>query len=52
MASPSTISSTKVSSYLNSTVGLLICEIFGRKNLDGGMVKAEASDLKSYYCSY
>ena len=52
MASPSTISSTKVSSYLNSTLGWLIREISGRKIFGGGMLKAEASDLKSYYFSY
>lgn len=34
--------------FLNSTIGWLIREISGRKNLGGGMLKAEAIDLKSY----
>lgn len=34
--------------FLNSSVGWLIREISGRKNLGGGMLKAEAIDLKSY----
>lgn len=34
--------------FLNSTVGWLIREISGRKNLGGGMLKAEATDLKSF----
>ncbi len=34
--------------FLNSSVGWLIREISGRKNLGGGMLKAEATDLKNY----
>jgi adenine-specific DNA-methyltransferase len=34
--------------FLNSSVGWLIREISGRKNLGGGMLKAEAIDLKQY----
>jgi adenine-specific DNA-methyltransferase len=34
--------------FLNSTIGWLIREVSGRKNLGGGMLKAEAIDLKSY----
>jgi len=34
--------------FLNSTIGWLIREISGRKNLGGGMLKAEATDLKNY----
>jgi len=34
--------------FLNSSVGWLIREISGRKNLGGGMLKAEATDLKSF----
>ena len=34
--------------FLNSSIGWLIREISGRKNLGGGMLKAEAVDLKSY----
>lgn len=34
--------------FLNSSIGWLIREISGRKNLGGGMLKAEAIDLKSY----
>jgi adenine-specific DNA-methyltransferase len=34
--------------FLNSSIGWLIREISGRKNLGGGMLKAEAIDLKNY----
>jgi hypothetical protein len=34
--------------FLNSSVAWLIREISGRKNLGGGMLKAEAVDLKSF----
>lgn len=34
--------------FLNSSIGWLIREVSGRKNLGGGMLKAEAIDLKSY----
>jgi len=34
--------------FLNSTIGWLIREVSGRKNLGGGMLKAEAIDLKNY----
>ena len=34
--------------FLNSSVGWLVREISGRKNLGGGMLKAEATDLKNY----
>lgn len=34
--------------FLNSSVGWLIREISGRKNLGGGMLKAEAVDLKFF----
>lgn len=34
--------------FLNSTIGWLIREISGRKNLGGGMLKAEATDLKNF----
>jgi hypothetical protein len=34
--------------FLNSTIGYLIREISGRANLGGGMLKAEATDLKYF----
>ena len=34
--------------FLNSSIGWLIREISGRKNLGGGMLKAEATDLKDF----
>lgn len=34
--------------FLNSSIAWLIREISGRKNLGGGMLKAEATDLKSF----
>jgi len=34
--------------FLNSTLGYLIREISGRCNLGGGMLKAEATDLKKF----
>lgn len=34
--------------FLNSSIAWLIREISGRKNLGGGMLKAEAVDLKSF----
>lgn len=34
--------------FLNSSLGWLIREVSGRKNLGGGMLKAEATDLKNY----
>lgn len=34
--------------FLNSSVGWFIREIGGRKNLGGGMLKAEATDLKMF----
>jgi len=34
--------------FLNSSVAWLIREVVGRKNLGGGMLKAEAVDLKSF----
>jgi hypothetical protein len=34
--------------FLNSSIGWLIREVSGRKNLGGGLLKAEASDLKSF----
>ncbi len=34
--------------FLNSSIGWLIREISGRKNLGGGMLKAEAIDLRNY----
>jgi hypothetical protein len=34
--------------FLNSTIGYLIREISGRTNLGGGMLKAEATDLKYF----
>lgn len=38
--------------FLNSSIGWLIREISGRKNLGGGMLKAEATDLKSFPIYY
>ncbi|GAB2973947.1 hypothetical protein GCM10027049_05140 [Mucilaginibacter puniceus] len=38
--------------FLNSSIGWLIREISGRKNLGGGMLKAEAIDLKNYPLVY
>ena len=34
--------------FLNSTIGYIIREITGRANLGGGMLKAEATDLKYF----
>ena len=34
--------------FLNSSLAWLIREISGRKNLGGGMLKAEATDLKQF----
>jgi tRNA1(Val) A37 N6-methylase TrmN6 len=34
--------------FMNSTIGILIREITGRTNLGGGMLKAEATDLKYF----
>ena len=34
--------------FLNSSIGWLIREISGRKNLGGGLLKSEASDLKNF----
>lgn len=34
--------------FLNSSIGMLIREVAGRVNLGGGMLKAEASDLKLF----
>ena len=34
--------------FLNSSVAWIIRELSGRKNLGGGMLKAEATDLKSF----
>ena len=38
--------------FLNSTIGFLIREITGRSNLGGGMLKAEATDLKFFALSH
>jgi hypothetical protein len=38
--------------FLNSTIGYLIREISGRTNLGGGMLKAEATDLKYFPLYY
>ena len=38
--------------FLNSSIGYLIREITGRSNLGGGMLKAEATDLKYFPLSY
>jgi len=34
--------------FLNSSIGYLIREITGRTNIGGGMLKAEATDLKLF----
>ena len=38
--------------FLNSSIAWLIREISGRKNLGGGMLKAEAIDLKAFPLYY
>ncbi|MEA3450552.1 MAG: hypothetical protein U9Q83_01465 [Bacteroidota bacterium] len=38
--------------FLNSTLGFLISEVSGRVNLGGGMLKAEATDLKTFPLLY
>lgn len=40
--------------FFNSSVAWLIREVLGRKNLGGGMLKAEAIDLSNFpvYCDY
>lgn len=38
--------------FLNSTLSWLLREVSGRKNLGGGMLKAEATDLKSFPIYY
>ncbi len=38
--------------FYNSTLGWLIRELYGRKNLGGGMLKAEAIDIKNIPCIF
>ena len=38
--------------FYNSTLGWLLRELYGRKNLGGGMLKAEAIDIKNIPCIF